>query len=136
MSQWKINVPKIVPTIELTKTDDRHFVLKTPNTDWTKINDIFITFDYRGDRGICMMNGELQTDNLYTSAPWTVGLKRYAEDLKNNEMYFYFVPMAKDAPYLNYLDKEVVPNFGDKNDFLEIKNAEIKTEYKINVELK
>jgi len=136
ISQWKINVPKIVPTIELTKTDDRHFVLKVPNTDWTKINDIFITFDYRGDRGICMMNGELQTDNLYTSAPWTVGLKRYAEDLKNNEMYFYFVPMAKDAPYLNYLDKEVVPNFGDKNDFLEIKNAEIKTEYKINVELK
>jgi len=136
ISQWKINVPKIVPTIELTKTDDRHFVLKAPNTDWTKINDIFITFDYRGDRGICMMNGELQTDNLYTSAPWTVGLKRYAEDLKNNEMYFYFVPMAKDAPYLNYLDKEVVPNFGDKNDFLEIKNAEIKTEYKINVELK
>jgi len=51
-------------------------------------------------------------------------------------MYFYFIPMAKDAPYLNYLDKEVVPNFGDKKDFLEIKKTEIKPEYKIDVELK
>ena len=136
ISQWKLSVPKIEPNIELVKTDDRHFVLKAKNLDLTKINDVFITFDYRGDRGICMMNGELQTDNLYTSAPWTVGLKRYAQALKNNEMYFYFIPMAKDAPYLSYLDKEVVPDFGDKKEFLEIKTPKVATEYKVNIEFK
>jgi beta-galactosidase len=136
ISQWKLNVAKVEPKIELVKTDDRHFVLKAQNVDWTKMNDVFITFDYRGDRGICMMNGELQTDNLYTSGPWTFGLKRYAEALKNNEMYFYFVPMAKDAPYLNYLDKEVVPDFGNKKEFLEIKTPKIATEYKVNIEFK
>lgn len=136
ISQWQINTPKVEPEIQLTKTDDRHFVLKAPNMDWTKVNDIFVTFDYRGDRGICMMNGELQTDNFYTSKPWTVGLKRYATALKNNEMYFYFVPMAKDASYLSYLDKEVIPDFGDKKEFLEIKTPKIITEYKVNVELK
>ena len=136
ISQWQINIPKIEPDIQLIKTDDRHFVLKAPNVDWTKINDAFITFDYRGDRGICMMNGELQTDNLYTSKPWIIGLKRYGEALKTSEMYFYFVPMAKDAPYLSYLDKEVIPDFGDKKEFLEIKTPEIVTEYKVNVEFK
>ena len=136
ISQWQINIPKVEPDIQLIKTDDRHFVLKASNVDWTKVNDIFITFDYRGDRGICMMQGELQTDNLYTSAPWTVGLKRYATALKNSEMYFYFLPMAKDAPYLSYLDKDVVPDFGDKKEFLEIKTPVIKTEYKISLELK
>ena len=134
ISQWLVRVPKVESNIELIKTDDRHFVLKAQNADWTRVNDIFITFDYRGDRGICMMNGELQTDNLYTSAPWTIGLKRFATSLRNNEMYFYFIPMAKDAPYLNYLDKEVIPDFGDKKDFLEIKTPEIITEYKVNVE--
>ncbi len=136
ISQFQINTQKVEPDIQLIKTDDRHFVLKAPNIDWTKINDIFITFDYRGDRGICMMNGELQTDNLYTSKPWTVGLKKYGEALKTNEMYFYFMPMAKDAPYLSYLDKEVIPDFGNKKEFLEIKTPEIKMEYKISVELK
>jgi len=136
ISQWQISVPKIEPNIQLLKTDDRHFVLKAQTVDWTKLNDIFITFDYRGDRGICMMNGELQTDNLYTSKPWTVGLKKYAEALKTNEMYFYFMPMTKDAPYLSYLDKEVIPDFGNKKEFLEIKTPQIKTEYKINIKLK
>ncbi|MGQ7944380.1 beta-galactosidase [Flavobacterium sp. WC2509] len=136
ISQWKLNVSKIESNIELVKTDDRHFVLKAQNVDWTKMNDVSITFDYRGDRGVCMMNGELQTDNLYTSAPWNIGLKRFAEALKNNEMYFYFIPMAKDAPYLSYLDKEVVPNFGDKKEFLEIKQPQISVEYKVNVEFK
>lgn len=135
-SQFQINTPKAEPGIQLIKTDDRHFVLKASNVDWSKFNDIFITFDYRGDRGICMMQGELQTDNLYTSKPWIVGLKRYAADLKNNEMYFYFIPMAKDAPYLSYLDKEVIPDFGTKKEFLEIKMPVISVEYKVDVELK
>lgn len=135
ISQWLISIQKIEPEIQLIKTDDRHFVLKAPTVDWTKLNDIFITFDYRGDRGICMMNGELQTDNLYTSKPWTVGLKKYGEALKTNEMYFYFMPMAKDAPYLSYLDKEVIPDFGNKKEFLEIKTPEISVEYKVNVVL-
>ncbi len=136
ISQWKLNVSKVEPKIELAQTDDRHFVLKANNLDLTKINDVFITFDYRGDRGICMMKGELQTDNLYTSAPWTVGLKRYAQVLKENEMYFYFIPMQKNAPYLSYLDKEVVPNFGDKNEFLEVKQPKISVEYKVGIEFK
>ncbi len=135
VSMWQINIPKVESSIQLIKTDDRHFVLKAANVEWTKVNDIFITFDYRGDRGICVMNGELQTDNLYTSKPWTVGLKRYAEALKTNEMYFYFMPMAKDVPYLSYLDKDVIPNFGNKKEFLEIKTPEINTEYKVNIDL-
>ena len=135
-SKWQINIPKVETGIQLIKTDDRHFVLKAPAVDWTKIHDVFITFDYRGDRGICMMNGELQADNLYTSSPWTVGLKRYATALKNNEMYFYFMPMANDAPYLSYLDKEVIPDFGNKKEFLEIKTPTIVTEYKVDVEFK
>jgi beta-galactosidase len=62
-----------------------------------------------------------------------VGLKRYAEALKTNEMYFYFMPMAKDAPYLSYLDKEVVPDFGNKKEFLEIKQQQLLIEYKTTV---
>lgn len=136
ISQWQLRIPKIEPSLQLLQTDDRHFVLKAQNVDWTKLNDIFITFDYRGDRGLCMMNGELQTDNFYTSKPWIVGLKRYATALKNKEMYFYFVPMGKDAPFLSYLDKEVIPDFGNKKEFLEIKAPKIVTEYKVNVEFK
>jgi hypothetical protein len=133
ISAWQISVPKVDTGIKLIQADASHFVLKAGSLNLSKVNDLFITFDYRGDRGICMMNGELQTDDLYTSKPWTIGLKRYQEVLKTTDMYFYFVPMAKDAPYLNYLDKEVLPDFGDKKSFLEIKQPLILVEYKVNV---
>ncbi len=135
-SAWKITLPEIESGVKLIQADDRHFVLKAPNVDWTRLNDIFITFDYRGDRALCMMNGELQTDDLYTSKPWTIGLKRYAEALKTAEMYFHFIPMGKDAPYMSYLDKNVIPNFGNKKEFLEIKQPKIEVEYKVEIELK
>jgi beta-galactosidase len=137
LSTWQINVPKAETGIKLLQADNSHFVLKAGSLDLSKINDVFITFDYRGDRGICMMDGELQTDDLYTSKPWTVGLKRYQEALKTNDMYFYFMPMQKDAPYLNYLDKNVLPDFsGDKKSFLEVKQPQISVEYKVSIELK
>lgn len=133
IGEWNLNLPKIETGIQLIQADASHFVLKSGSLDLSKVNDVFITFDYRGDRGICMMNGELQTDDLYTSKPWTIGLKKFQEALKTNDMYFYFMPMAKDAPYLNYLEKEVLPDFGDKKSFLEIKQPSISVEYKVNV---
>ena len=136
ISTWRLSVPKVDTEIKLIQTDNSHFVLKAGSLDLSKSNDVFITFDYRGDRGICMMNGELQTDNLYTSKPWTIGLKRYQEALKTSDMYFYFMPMQKDAPYLSYLDKEVLPDFSDKKSFLEVKQPQISVEYKVNIELK
>ncbi len=134
--QWKLNVAKAVPGLKLEQVFDRNFVLNGAEIDWSGINDIFVTFDYRGDRGVCMMQGILQTDNLYTSRPWTIGLKRYAKSLRRNEMYFYFVPMQKNAPYLSYLDKEVVPDFGTQKEFLEIKEPIIEVEYKIDLEIR
>lgn len=136
LGEWSVSVPKVEPTIQLIQTDQAHFVLKAGSLDLSKLNDLFITFDYRGDRGICMMNGELQTDDLYTSKPWTIGLKRYQQALKTNDMYFYFVPMHKDAPYLSYLDKEVVPDFSKQKSFLEIKQPTVSVEYKVSVMLK
>lgn len=136
ISFWKVSVPKVDASIKLIQADNSHYVLKAGSLDLSKLNDVFITFDYRGDRGICMMNGELQTDDLYTSKPWTVGLKRFQESLKTSDMYFYFMPMQKDAPYLSYLDKKVVPDFGDKKSFLEVKQPQILVEYKVHIELK
>lgn len=136
ISLFQKDIPSVKPDVKLVQTDDQHFVLQAAQTDWSKINDIFITFDYRGDRAICMMKGELQTDDLYTSKPWTVGLKRFANDLKNNEMYFYFMAMQKDAAYLSYLDKAVIPDFGKSKEFLEIKKPTIDVEQKIVLKIK
>jgi hypothetical protein len=44
--------------------------------------------------------------------------------------------MSKDAPYLSYLDKNVMPDFGNNKEFLEIKKPRIEAEYKIDLQIK
>jgi hypothetical protein len=135
-SNFHVSIKKVVPEVKLVQTDDRHFVLDASKFDFTKLEDVYIKFDYRGDRAVCMLDGELVADNLYTSQPWKVSLKRYSEILKKKEMYFYFLPMKKNAPYLNYLEKEVIPDFTNINEFLVINPPEIIPEYRVNAELK
>ena len=135
MSAWTISLPAVEPELELIRADDRHFVLRAPQLQLDEISDVYLRFDYRGDRALCMMKGELRSDNLYTSGPWTLGLKRYQAELNENEMYFYFIPMQKEAPYLRWLDREVLPDFGEGKEFLEIKEPEIISEYKLKIEI-
>jgi beta-galactosidase len=135
MDHYTVQLPEVKPELELVKADDRHFVLRASKLEFSSINDVFIKFDYRGDRGICMLGGHLACDNLYTSQPWVLGLKRFQNQLKQNDMYFYFLPMRNDAPYLVYLDKETMPDFGNKKEFLEIKKPEIWVEYKVRLKI-
>ena len=82
---------------------------------------------------MCFLRGELQTDNFFIGEPWLIGLKRYALQLQSHDMYFYFIPMRKDAPYLSYFDKDLLPDFTTHDDFLEIDEPEIIPEYKVNL---
>lgn len=131
MSKWKITLPDADPRISLVRNDDRHFTLDGSHTDWSGINEIWIRFNYQGDRALCMMGGKLQTDDLYNSRPWTVGLKRYAPSLKEEPMYFYFIPMQKDAEYLKYLNE--VPDFGEGKEYLKIETPTVEVERKITL---
>jgi len=136
ITSWNISVTKAVPSVTITRTDDRHFVLAANNLDLTDLHDVFIKFDYHGDRAMCFLNGELQTDNFCIGEPWLIGLKRYATRLKTGEMYFYFMPMLREAPYLGYFDKTILPDFSTAKDFLEIKEPEIIPEYKVTLTIK
>jgi len=135
ISAWNVSVAKAIPAVALTRTDDRHMVLNGRDLDLTNLNDVFVKFDYRGDRAMCFLNGELQTDNFCIGEPWLIGLKRYALQLQTGDLYFYFVPMRRDAPYLSYFDKAMLPDFSSGHDFLEIREPEIIPEYKVTLSI-
>ena len=134
ISEWKITLPSLQPDVVLEQNDDRHFTLDGSKIDWDGVNEIWLRFNYKGDRGMCMMGGQLQTDDLYNSRPWTVGLKRYASQLQKDKMYFYFLPMQKGAPYLEYLTEQ--PDFGDSNELLDVSMPEVEVEQNMGVKTK
>ncbi|MBN1413483.1 MAG: beta-galactosidase [Bacteroidales bacterium] len=135
MTSWNISVSALVPAVTFTRTDDRHTVLDAKDLNLKNLNDVYIRFDYLGDRAMCFLNGELQTDNFCIGEPWLIGLKRFESQLQENDMYFYFIPMKKKAPYLSYFDKEILPDFSAIRDFLEIKEPEVIPEYKVKIKI-
>ena len=135
MTAWNIKLAKAVPAVRIIRTDDRHLVLNARELDLTGLNDVYVKFYYRGDRALCFLNGELQTDNFCIGEPWLIGLKRYALNLQAHDMVMYFIPMRRDAPYLGYFEKNILPDFSAGNEFLEIQEPEIIPEYKINLTL-
>ncbi len=67
-----------------------------------QVAEYFLQIDYTADVVHCFLNNELIHDEFYHGAPWRIGLKRYADQLRTSEMSFYFRPLRKDAPFLEY----------------------------------
>lgn len=81
---------------------------------------------------MAFIKGQLAQDEFYHGEPWTIGLKRYYDDLKTDPQTFYFRPLQWNAPSLRDLPKQSVPDF--KNvPVVDIKDVQVIPEYKFNI---
>ena len=75
------------------------------------MQEYFLRLNYTGDVAMAFMNGTLVLDHFYHGAPWTIGLKRFSQQMKKEDLSFYFRPLRSDAPFLIDLPKEAIPDF-------------------------
>jgi hypothetical protein len=102
------------------------------NGQLPQVQEYFLRVNYVGDVAMAFMKGQLVQDEFYHGEPWTIGLKRYYNDLKSNPLTFYFRPLQKNAPFLRDLPKQAVPDFSDGS-VVEIRDVEIVPEYRLRV---
>ena len=127
-SSWTLNMPEVNPNISVKKSGDRYLIVDASNVNWDELSELYIKFNYVGDRGVCLMNGYVKTDNFYVDAPWIVALKKHSEGLREHNMYFYFLPMDKNGQYLKDLSK--LPDFGKSKEYLDLGTPEVIPEYR------
>jgi hypothetical protein len=97
-----------------------------------QVQEYFLQVNYMGDVAMAFMKGQLVQDEFYHGEPWTIGLKRYYDYLKNDPLTFYFRPLQPNAPFLRDLPKQAVPDF--KNDaVVDIKEVKVIPEYRLNI---
>jgi hypothetical protein len=89
--------------------------------------------NYKGDTGQDFINGELVADNFYNGLPWEIGLKRFLEKPDAKEMVFYFRPMYQKAEFLQDLSPELIPEFNQRGQYLEIGEPEFFPEYRVKI---
>jgi hypothetical protein len=140
------SVAPVTPQFEVKKAGPRRMSVKLSTVNcplqlcWlarqelSTIQELFLRVNYVGDVAMAFMKGQLVQDEFYHGEPWTIGLKRYAEDLKTDPLTFYFRPLRKNAPFLGDLPKKAVPNF-EHGPVVDIQNVEVIPEYKFNIKL-
>jgi len=98
-----------------------------------QVHEYFLQVNYVADVAMAFMKGQLVQDAFYYGEPWTIGLKRYYDDLKTEPMVFYFRPIRQTAPYLSDLRKESVPDFS-KGPVVDVRQVKVIPEYQLNIQ--
>lgn len=130
------SVAPVATQFQVQKAGPRRMSVKlaTPHTTLANVQELYLRIHYVGDVAMAFMKGQLVQDEFYHGEPWTIGLKRYDDDLKTDPLTFYFRPLRKNAPFLGDLPKQAVPDFAN-GPVVEIKNVEVIPEYKFNIKL-
>lgn len=135
LSAYNIRFRKIEPPVIFQQATDQHWVLNLDKEnldllDEESLNDIFVTIDYEGDMVQAFIDGRMIGDDLYLGKPWILGLKRFIEELKSEQMYFYFRPLYPNAPFYPDFNEDMIPDFSNKSTHLKMNSVEITPEYK------
>ncbi|MBK6622095.1 MAG: hypothetical protein IPG32_14915 [Saprospirales bacterium] len=85
--------------------------------------------DYTGDTAMGFIDGELVLDEFYKGMPWQIGLRKFYPAAGGKELVFYLRPLHKNATFLPDLDPADVPDFGKRDQVLEVKGLEFVPEY-------
>lgn len=121
-------VPAVQPEYTSRKVGSRRLAVRFSGKDYPQVNDYFLRLNYVGDVAMAFLKGELVLDHFYYGAPWQISLKRFQQELANEELSFYIRPLRKNAPFLSDLPKEAVPDFS-KGAVVRVNSVQIVPQY-------
>lgn len=121
-------VPAVQPEYTSRKVGSRRLAVRFSGKDYPQVNDYFLRLNYVGDVAMAFLKGELVLDHFYYGAPWQISLKRFQQELANEELSFYIRPLRKNAPFLSDLPKEAVPDFS-KGAVVRVDSVQIVPQY-------
>lgn len=131
---WRPQIAKVEPVcvkVDWKKVGARRIAVHVDQPSKLQVNEYFLRIHYVGDVGMAFIDGTMVLDHFYYGAPWTIGLKRFKDELQEHDMSFYFRPLEENAPFLMDLPKEAIPDFSRKEAGCQIKDIKIVPEYKM-----
>lgn len=121
-------VPSVQPEYTFRKVGSRRLAVRFSGKEYPQVNDYFLQLDYTGDVAMAFLKGELVLDHFYYGAPWKISLKRFQQELTDEELSFYIRPLRKNAPFLSDLPGEAVPDFS-KGSVVRIDSVQVVPQY-------
>lgn len=121
-------VPSVQPEYTFRKVGSRRLAVRFSGKEYPQVNDYFLQLDYTGDVAMAFLKGELVLDHFYYGAPWKISLKRFQQELTDEELSFYIRPLWKNTPFLSDLPGEAVPDFS-KGSVVRVDSVQVVPQY-------
>lgn len=96
------------------------------------MKDALLQVEYTGDIGNAFINGRMINDNFSNGAVWEIGLKDFAQELKENEIIIYIVPL-KEGANVNVESAMAARSEEVKAYIAELKSVRIQPVYEIEI---
>ena len=106
--------------------------ISIPDSDWTRVHDLFLQIDYDGDVARLTSGGHLLDDNFYDGEPWRVGLKRFRSEIAKNGLDLEILPRRADAPV--FLEKPYRASQFTDGQVDRLRSVQVIPEYRISLE--
>jgi len=119
------------PALNKTIPELSEYSLSLPYNYLDGLNNAYLKVSYFGDKAYSRLNQLMLGDDLNSNVPWSIGLKRYGNQVEVQNMKFEIISFTADSRV--YLDKPFAPADFTK---AEIRELKIVPEYKVILEVK
>lgn len=121
--QTEVTVKQVGPT---------RYTIQIPETLMNGVKDARLQIEYTGDIGNAFINGRMINDNFANGAVWEIGLKDFAEQLKQDVITVYIVPL-KEGVNVNVESAMAARSEEVDRYIAELKSIRIQPVYEIKV---
>lgn len=84
-------------SVALEQTGPSRYTLRMPENLMDGVKDMLLKIQYTGDIGHAFLNSRMVSDNFYNGAPWEIGLRELAGELKDSELVIAITPLKEGA---------------------------------------
>lgn len=92
---WTVTAAKKEIPLTVKQTAYSKYELTLPADYMTGLKDALLQIDYNGDIGYAFLNGELINDNFCNGNTWEIGLRTFADRLKNMPLTLSITPLRE-----------------------------------------
>jgi hypothetical protein len=104
-----------------------------PKNFLTGVSDVFLEVQYTGDAARLSSQGRLLDDDFYNGKTWSIGLRPFADAIREGPLDLSILPLRKDAPI--YLEERFRPDFGGQSQMEKLGSLRLVPEYQFMIPL-
>lgn len=111
----------------------KYYHVAIPSDILTNVEDVFLQINYEGDTQAAYLNNILIADNFYNGQNFTIGLKRFKNNIEGKSLDLLVTPLQE--PLSIFLENEIAQKLAGKKNIAAIRKISFKPQYKAEIKL-